>query len=114
MFKVIAAHFRKVGHAFAQCFNEIATGIETDNPDLKQTGLWGLWRLLLPRLILWGIPGVYYTIKDVDLLTGYIEFIVIFFIVAAIIAATTTAPEPPKQEEVVFPSDAVVMKEHQF
>lgn len=97
MLKIIAAHFRKVGHAFTQCFNEISTGIETDNLDLKQAGLWGLWGLLLPRLILWGIPGVYYAIKDVDLLTGYIEIIIIFYIVAAIIAATISTSEavPP-------------------
>lgn len=111
MFKIIAAHFRKVGRAFMQCFNEISTGIETDDPNLKQTGLWGLWGLLLPRLILWGIPGIYYAVKDVDLLGGYIKLIIIIYIIAAIIAAMTPVTVAPQQKEVVVPpTDTVIMK----
>lgn len=110
MFKIIAAHFRKVGRAFTQCFNEIAAGIETNDPDLKQIGFRRLRGLLLSRLVLWGIPGIYFAVKGGDLLEGYVEFIVIFYILAAIIAASTSVPEVPQQEAVAVPSDTVVMK----
>ena len=105
MLKIIAAHFRKVGRAFAQCFNEIATGIETDNPDLKQTGLWGLWGLLLPRLILWGIPGIYFAIRGV--LGGYLELIMIVYAVGMVFALGTkdrpqvsNPPQPQPEPDV--------------
>ncbi len=108
MFRVIAAHFRKVGRAFGESFNKIATGIEANDQEMKQAGIRGLKWLLIPRLVLWGVPGVYYAWKG--LLTGYVEFVGIFYIIAAAVTASTEAPEPPKQEVVTPPADAVVMK----
>lgn len=110
MFKIIGAHCRKVGRAFSECFNKIATGIEKNNQELTQMGVRELLWLLIPRVVLWGIPGVRYAIQGRNLLTGYIEFVVIFYIIAAAISASTPAREVPKQEIVASPSDDIVMK----
>ncbi len=110
MFRIFAAHFRKMGRAFRECFNNIAAGIEANNQEMKQAGIRGLKWLLIPRLVLWGIPGVYYAWKGGDLLAGYIEFVGLFYIIAAAVTAATPAPEVPKQEAVVSPSDDIAMK----
>lgn len=110
MFKIASAHFRTVARSFRNCFDNIAAGIETNNPELKQTGIRGLKWLVVPRLILWGPGVIYYAVKGGNLLAGYIECIVIFYIIAAVITAMTPAPETPPQEAVASPSDAIVMK----
>lgn len=96
MLRIIGAHFRKLGRSFKQCFDEIATGIETNDQALKQHGFQELRWLLIPRLVLWAIPGVYYAVKDAALLEGYIELVAILYIIAAILAAATpiTADTP--------------------
>lgn len=109
MFRLIGSHFRRDARTFDRHLNQIAQGIETDNPELKQAGLRGLGRLLFPRLFLWGPGAVYYAIKGSGLLEGYIWFIIIFYIIGAGIAICTQAPEPAPQM-VVSPDDAVVMK----
>lgn len=108
MFRIIAAHFRKVGRMFSDRFKDIATGIETDNQEMKQVGIRGLKWLLLPRLVLWAVPGVYYAWKG--LLMGYIKVVSIFYITVAAVTAATPAPEPSKQEIVATPSDEITMK----
>lgn len=108
IFQIIAAHFRKVGYAFNFYGNMIATGIEADNQEMRKEGYKGLKWLLVPRLVLWGVPGIYYAWKG--LLIGYVELVGIFYIIAAVVAASIKAPEPPKQEIVVSPDDAIVMK----
>lgn len=108
MHKIITAHFRKVGRAFGECFNNIAAGIETNNQEMKQTGVRSLKWLLIPRLVLWGVPGVYYATKGLWL--GYIELVGIFYFIAAVVTAATETPEPPKQEVVTTPSDDIKMK----
>lgn len=110
MFKILAAHFRKVGRAFTLCSNEIATGIQTDDQDLKQTGFRRLMGLLISRLILWGIIGFFSGVRNWELLKGYAIFVTFFYIIAAVITASTPAPEPPKQEVVTTPSDDIKMK----
>lgn len=108
MFRIIAAHFRKVGRMFSDRFKDIATGIETNNQEMKQAGIRGLKWLLLPRLVLWGVPGVYYAWKG--LLMGYIKVVSVFYITVAAVTATIETPEPPKQEIVATPSDEITMK----
>lgn len=106
--RIIAAHFRVVGHAFTAYGNMIATGIEAGNPEMRKAGVRGLKWLLIPRLVLWGAPGIYYAWKG--LLTGYVELVGLIYIFAAIVTANVPAPEPPKQEVVASPDDDVVMK----
>lgn len=106
--RIIAAHFRKVGHAFNFYGNMIATGIETGNQEMRKEGYRGLKWLLIPRLVLWGVPGVYYATKGLWL--GYVELVGIFYIIAAVVTANTEAPELPKQEAVASPSDDIKMK----
>lgn len=111
MFKIIGAHFRKVGRKFRANFESIAAGIENDDPALRQQGINGLVGLIIPRLIAWVPYGIYCAIRGGVVLQGYIEFIGIFYIVVAMIAAATPAPEaPPEKEEPTSPSDDVVMK----
>lgn len=110
MFRIFAAHFRKVGRAFSECFSNIAAGIEANDQEMKQAGIRGLKWLLIPRLILWGPGVVYYTVKGGGLGAGYVELVAIFYIMAAAITAMTPAPELPQQEVVVPPSDAIAMK----
>lgn len=107
MHRVLGAYFRKLGRSFNQCFDEIATGIETNDQALKQHGFQELRWLLIPRCVLWAIPGVYYAVKDIDLLGGYIEFIAVFYILAAVLAAaipipvdTPTPPPVPVKEPI--------------
>lgn len=113
MFEIIGAHLRKLGRAFKKSFEKIAAGIEADDRELKWQGIQGLIGLLVPRTILWGIPGIYYASKGGDVLGGYIEGVVIFYVVAAILAAATPAPPVPEKKEDVPVSDEIARKHAQ-
>ncbi len=108
LLRIVAAHFRKVAHMFNAYGNKIIMGIEANDQEMRKEGYRGLKWLLIPRVLLWGIPGAYYAWKG--LLMGYVEFVGIFYIIAATVTATTDVPELPKQEVDNSPADAVVMK----
>lgn len=110
MFRIIGAHFRKVGRKLSENCGDIAAGIERDDDALKRKAFRELRWQFYPRLVLWGAVGVLYVWVGHGTMADYLCWVAVIYIAAIIIARCTTVPEPPKQEVVAQPSDELAMK----
>lgn len=92
MHKVIGAHFRKLGRRLSFRFTNLATAIDTDNPTLKWESIGGLAWIVLPRLIVWGIPAIRFA--RIGLLDVFIWLPIIVYSVGAIAASQESEAQP--------------------
>lgn len=100
MFRFIGRHFKNLWRSVTNALNGIMDGNEHNDPALKEASINRLIGLLLTRLFLWGIPGIYFSIRG--LLGGYLKFIMVIYGVGALLAWGTEdelRPSKPIQSQ---------------
>lgn len=98
MFRFIGRYFKNVWRSFTNDLNGIMDGSERNDPALKEASINRLIGLLLTRLFLWGIPGIYFSIRGV--LGEYLKCIMFIYGVGAVLAwGTEDEPQPSKPEQ---------------
>lgn len=95
MFRFIGRYCKNVWRTLTNALNNIMDGVEQKDPTKKTQGINSLIGFLLFRLLLWGIPGIYLSIRG--LLGEYLKFIMAIYGVGALLAwGTEDEPQPSK------------------